>query len=134
MKGCDRILYTRSEISNMTGIGFDALRYYEKINLLHPTVRSSNNYRQYDENAIERLAYIKLAKKCGFTLNEIRNSLGLFDNKQDLKLETDEIIDLKVKEIEIKMNLLQNMKEMLLAVKEPLKNKNCDQILSVLNK
>jgi DNA-binding transcriptional MerR regulator len=128
------IFYTRSEISSITGIGFDALRYYEKIHLLSPPVRSSNKYRQYDENTIERLTYVKLAKKCGFTLNEIRNSLSFFDNQPNINLNTDEIIDLKIQEIDNKMNLLQSMREMLLSVKEPLKNKNCAQIMSVLNK
>ncbi len=49
-------------------------------------------------------------------------------------MNTDEIIDLKIQEIDDKMNLLQSMREMLLAVKEPLKNKECNQIMSVLNK
>lgn len=123
-------MLTRREVSNLTGIGFDTLRFYEKIGLLILPARGPNGYRQYDENVIERLTYIKWSKKCGFTLDEIRKSLGLFDN-QHSTMNTDEIIDSKILEIDNKMNTLLKMKKMLLALKEPLKNRNCNQILSL---
>ncbi len=122
--------YTRSEISEKTGIGFDAIRYYEKLGLLPVPERSLNRYRQYKEDDIERLIYIKQAKKCGFTLNEIKKTLNLLDNPQNCNTNTDKIINLKIQDIDDKIIELSRMKEMLLAVKEPLRVRSCNQIIS----
>jgi MerR family Zn(II)-responsive transcriptional regulator of zntA len=124
-----RTVYTRSEVSEKTGMGFDAIRYYERFGLLAPA-RGSNGYRQYGEDAIERLIFIKQAKKCGFTLKEIKYSLDLLDKPQNCNINTDQVIDLKIHEIDDRISELTRMKEMLLAVKEPLRLRSCSQIVS----
>lgn len=61
-------VYTRKELAEKTGFGFDALRYYEGRGVMPPPLRGVNNCRLYGEDAVERLLFIKQAKLCGFTL------------------------------------------------------------------
>lgn len=127
------VLYKRSEVSKKTGIGFDAIRYYEKFGLLPEPVRSTNGYRQYEEADIERLLFIQQAKKCGFALNEIKKTLDMLDHPHNCNISTDEIIEQKIKGIEEKMQELLKMKNMLQKIKEPLRLKSCNQIKVYFN-
>ena len=60
------------EVSRLSGVGIEALRFYERSGLLGKPVRSANGYRLYDEGVLERLGFIKKAQTLGFTLDEIR--------------------------------------------------------------
>ena len=60
------------EVSKESGIGIEALRFYERSGLLGKPVRSESNYRLYDEGVLDRLAFIKKAQTLGFSLDEIK--------------------------------------------------------------
>jgi DNA-binding transcriptional MerR regulator len=78
-------------VAKQTGITIDTIRFYEKKNLLnHAHVhRSENGYREYTDAAIERLDMIKHAQTAGFTLTEIGELFGLWEQDQ---LSTDLIV------------------------------------------
>ena len=60
------------EVSRRSGIGVEALRFYEKGGLLDSPARTFSGYRAYGEEVLERLAFIKRAQALGFSLDEIR--------------------------------------------------------------
>jgi DNA-binding transcriptional MerR regulator len=60
------------EVSRLSGIGIEALRFYEKSGLLDRPGRTYSGYRLYDETVLDRLAFIKQAQVLGFTLDEIK--------------------------------------------------------------
>ena len=60
------------EVSRRSGIGIEALRFYEKIGLLDSPARTYSGYRVYGEEVLERLSFIKRAQALGFSLDEIR--------------------------------------------------------------
>lgn len=60
------------EVSRLSGIGIEALRFYEKSGLLDRPGRTYSGYRLYDESVLERLAFVKQAQVLGFTLDEIK--------------------------------------------------------------
>ncbi|MGI8469987.1 MAG: heavy metal-responsive transcriptional regulator [Pyrinomonadaceae bacterium] len=64
------------EVSQASGIGIEALRFYERSGLLGKPVRSMSGYRLYDEGVLERLAFIKKAQTLGFSLDEIRRIIN----------------------------------------------------------
>ena len=69
-----------SELSQRTGVSKDTLRFYEKIGLLNPNnKRRENNYRNYDDEVVSRLEFIKHGKALGFTLREIKQSMAAWD-------------------------------------------------------
>jgi MerR family transcriptional regulator, copper efflux regulator len=60
------------EVSRLSGIGIEALRFYEKSGLLDRPGRTYSGYRLYDESVLERLAFVKKAQVLGFSLDEIK--------------------------------------------------------------
>ncbi len=64
------------EVSQLSGIGIEALRFYERSGLLGKPLRSSSGYRLYDEGVLERLAFIKKSQTLGFSLDEIKQIIS----------------------------------------------------------
>jgi DNA-binding transcriptional MerR regulator len=62
---------TIKDVAERTGFSAPTLRYYEEIGLLPESIRTPAGYRTYDEQTVERLAFIARAKKLGCTLEEI---------------------------------------------------------------
>src|SRR3954447_19246898 len=60
------------EVSKLSGIGIEALRFYEKGGLLDRPSRTESGYRVYGPEVLDRLAFIKRAQLLGFTLDEIK--------------------------------------------------------------
>ncbi len=60
------------EVSQLSDIGIEALRFYERSGVLGKPARSQSGYRLYDEGVLERLDFIKKAQTLGFSLNEIK--------------------------------------------------------------
>jgi MerR family redox-sensitive transcriptional activator SoxR len=65
------------ELSRRAGIRPSAIRYYEEIGLLGKAPRSGGK-RRYTEGVVSRLAFISVARRLGFTLEEIRSLIGGF--------------------------------------------------------
>jgi DNA-binding transcriptional MerR regulator len=59
------------EVARRSGVGVEALRFYERRGLLGRPARTESNYRVYDETVLERLDFIRRAQAVGFTLDEI---------------------------------------------------------------
>jgi MerR family redox-sensitive transcriptional activator SoxR len=61
---------TISEVARRSGVRATTIRYYESINVL-PEPRRANGRRRYDPAIVERLAFIHVAQRLGFSLTEI---------------------------------------------------------------
>jgi len=59
------------EVAARSGLGVEALRFYESRSLLEPVARTGAGYRLYDEAVFERLDFIRKAQAIGFNLDEI---------------------------------------------------------------
>ena len=60
------------ELSKLTGVAVETIRFYEKQGLLPEAQRSLNNYRQYGEGHVRRLHFIKHCRSLDMGLDEIR--------------------------------------------------------------
>jgi DNA-binding transcriptional MerR regulator len=65
------------DVARRTGVTVPTIRYYEEIGLLPVPPRSSSGYRRYSAGTLEDLRFIKKAQAVGFSLDEIREILGL---------------------------------------------------------
>ncbi|MEW4354046.1 MerR family transcriptional regulator [Streptococcus pneumoniae] len=63
------------EISEKSGTPISTIRYYEKIGLIPTPKRLSNNYRDYAEETVFLLEFIKLLTIFHFSLDEIKEIL-----------------------------------------------------------
>lgn len=59
------------EVAARSGLGVEALRFYESRGLIEPVTRTEAGYRLYDEAVFERLDFIRKAQAIGFNLDEI---------------------------------------------------------------
>lgn len=65
------------QLARQTGLSIHALRYYERRGLLPCVPRGPSNYREFSPRSVERVSFIREAKRLGFTLAEIRELLDL---------------------------------------------------------
>lgn len=70
-------MLTISKLASRAEVTTDAIRHYEREGLVVVAARTAAGYRQYDEDAVRRLRFIKQAQQCGFSLTEIRELLAL---------------------------------------------------------
>lgn len=61
-----------NEVEQLVGISKKNIRFYEAEGLLTPRRNSENGYRDYGEAEVDTLRRIKLLRKLGFPLEEIR--------------------------------------------------------------
>ncbi len=72
---------TISELAQRTHIKAHTIRFYEKAGLLPPRCvrRKRNNYRDYGEEAVERLLLIREGQLAGFTVAELKELISTED-------------------------------------------------------
>ena len=116
------------ELSKKTGVTIHIIRYYENLGLIQGVSNEnvkSNNYKNYDENVVERLEIILEAKEVGFTLAEIRKLLSSWFDSSNSKTETVELFQTKIKEIDEKIKHFKQIKKRLEKVCRELDNNEC---------
>ncbi len=64
-------------VAKRIGLSVDAIRFYERSALLPRLPRTQGGFRQYGENDVETLAFIRRVQGLGFKLSEIRGLLNL---------------------------------------------------------
>jgi Cu(I)-responsive transcriptional regulator len=69
------------EIAAATGVHIETIRYYEREGLVPPPARTVSNYRSYGEAHRQRLTFIRRARDLGFSLAQVRELLGLADDR-----------------------------------------------------
>ena len=65
------------ELATRSRVPVKTIRYYEEIGVLADADRTPSGYRDYDEGAIDRLAFVRAAQAVGLTLGEIRQVMAL---------------------------------------------------------
>jgi DNA-binding transcriptional MerR regulator len=70
---------TVKRLADAAGVRPDTVRYYEKVGLLPPPVRTAAGYRAYEPGMAERLHFIQGAQRLGLSLAEIRDLLAVRD-------------------------------------------------------
>ncbi|NHC47053.1 MerR family transcriptional regulator [Motilibacter sp. K478] len=67
------------EAAERVGLSIRTLRHYEEVGIVRPSARSEGGFRLYTEDDLARLALVKPMKPLGFTLEEMRELLGVLD-------------------------------------------------------
>ena len=68
-----------NEVEALVGITKKNIRFYEEQGLLSPKRNSENSYREYGEGEVQTLRRIKLLRKLGVPIEEIRQSISLYN-------------------------------------------------------
>ena len=70
-----------SEAARRAGVSARMVRHYEALGLLNGVARTDSGYRQYTEADVHALRFIGRARTLGFSMEEIRELLGLWQDK-----------------------------------------------------
>jgi len=70
------------QLAAATGLSTKTIRYYEDIGLLPAPSRVPSGYRDYRDDAVARLRFVRAAQSVGFSLGEIREVLAFRDRGQ----------------------------------------------------
>lgn len=68
-------------VAKRIGLSVDAIRFYERTGLLPQAPRTERGFRQYGENDVETLVFVRRVQNLGFKLSEIRGLLRLRGNR-----------------------------------------------------
>ena len=105
--------FTIGTLANRTKLNIETIRFYERKKLLPQPARTPTGYRQYSEEDISRLHFIRLAKRHGFSLKEIRELLDLhidpYSTCEDVRKKAGE----KIKIVSDKIRELKQIKRAL---------------------
>lgn len=118
-----KVLKTK-DVVKIAEVGREALRFYERKGLVPKPSRTSAGYREYSEETILRLRFIKLAQDAGFTLEEIKDLLSIGSRKVMTRSTIETIADGKIRSIDQKITSLKAMRRTLLDLKSRLLNTN----------
>jgi MerR family mercuric resistance operon transcriptional regulator len=105
---------TIGQVARKAGIGVETVRLYEREGLLQEPARRQSGYRQYREDVVARLQFIRRAKELGFSLKEIKELLALRVDPSITCREIKVQAEAKIAHIEGKIASLVKMKEALL--------------------
>jgi DNA-binding transcriptional MerR regulator len=65
------------QVAKASGVNIQTVRFYEREGLLPPPQRTASGYRQYSDDAVRVVTFIKRAQELGFTLREAKQLLRL---------------------------------------------------------
>ena len=100
-------LYSMKETCKMTGLTYDTLKFYCNENLIPNVKRNKSNYRVFNDNDINWIKSLSCLKKCGMSIEEMREYLNLCLKGQSSIPERQEILDAKLCELENKKQEIQ---------------------------
>jgi DNA-binding transcriptional MerR regulator len=103
------------EVSKLSGVGIEALRFYERQGLLGSPPRTQSGYRLYTEEALDRLEFIKRAQVLGFTLAEIARVIADKQAGQSPCREVREIVRRRLQELDERLREMQRYRKELAA-------------------
>jgi MerR family mercuric resistance operon transcriptional regulator len=106
------------EVARDSGVGVEALRFYERSGLLPRPGRTAGGYRLYDGRVLERLAFIKQAQTLGFSLHEIRRIIQDAEAGRSPCDEVREIVRRRLGELDRHMRDLRRHRKELAATLE----------------
>ena len=109
-------ILTIGQVARRAGVGVETVRFYERQGLLEEPPRRASGYRQYPEQVVARLHFIKRAQRLGFSLKEISELLLLRVDSHTSCEEVRQRTEAKIAEVERKMRELQRMRQALLQV------------------
>ena len=101
-----------SQVSKAAGLPTKTIRYYEDIGLISPA-RGDNGYRSFAETDLHKLAFIGRARSLGFSIEDCRSLLKLYNDRDRASADVKTIAMAHLVEIDRKRAELKEMRDTL---------------------
>jgi len=105
--------FTVGQVARRSGVGIETVRFYERQGLLDEPERRASGYRQYGDDDVAVLRFIRRAKQLGFTLKEIKGLLALRLDGSATRSDVRAQAIAKIADIGAKIRDLQRMQDAL---------------------
>jgi Cu(I)-responsive transcriptional regulator len=96
-----------------SGVSAKMVRHYESIGLIPSADRRDSNYRDYGASEVHRLAFIRRARDLGFSIEEIRNLLKLWGDRDRSSADVKALTLAHIATLEQKITALAEMRDTL---------------------
>jgi len=97
------------EAAESSGLPAKTIRYYEDIGLVVAD-RRGNGYRDYAEEHVHKLRFVQRARSLGFTVDECRNLLSLYEDRNRASAEVKQLAEARLADIDLKIAELRGMR------------------------
>ena len=101
------------EAAKESGVSAKMIRYYESIALMKPGGRTESGYRIYGNNDVHTLRFIKRARTLGFSLEQIRDLLSLWQDPKRASADVKAITRAHLAELDNRIRELTEMRDTL---------------------
>lgn len=98
----------------MSGVSHRMIRHYEKLRLIPAPARRDSGYRDYDEADVHRLRFIANARDLGFPIEEIRELLALWTDRDRSSADVKAMALARAEDLGRKAKALETMRSTLL--------------------
>jgi len=112
---------TIGQLAKKAQVNIETIRYYERRRLIPKPLRRTSGYRQFCQEDVKRIRFIKHAQALGFTLDEILELLSLKVEPEATCGDITQRIEVKLVDIESKIKTLLRMKRTLIKLKKACK-------------
>ena len=96
-----------AKLSNLT---VKAVRYYANIGLVKPQQNIFSGYRDYTSEEVAKLKFIGKARTFDFSINECKELLSLYEDKNRTSKEVKKITLEKISQIDTKLKDLKDLR------------------------
>lgn len=101
------------EAARLSGVSAKMVRHYESLGLLRRVGRTDSGYRQYSEAEVHTLRFIKRARDLGFSMEEIGELVGLWQNGRRASATVRRIAQKHERELAQRIEAMQSMQRTL---------------------
>ncbi|MBV8033538.1 Cu(I)-responsive transcriptional regulator [Roseateles sp.] len=98
------------EAAAASGVSAKMMRHYESVALLPPAGRTESGYRQYTDKDIHTLRFIRRARDLGFSIDEIRGLLSLWQDRGRSSRQVKALALVHLEDLQAKIEEIQAMK------------------------
>lgn len=101
------------EAARLAGLSARMVRHYESLGLLPAVHRTDSGYRLYSEAEVHQLRFIKRARDLGFSMDEVSELLGLWQNRRRTSARVRAIAQRHLDELAARIEAMQSMRRTL---------------------
>ena len=99
--------------AKLSGLTVKTVRYYSNIGIIEPYIAQNSGYREFSENDVAKLQFVGKARKFNFSIDECRELIALYENKERPSKEVKSLTLEKIAQIDKKLKELQSLKKQL---------------------